>query len=748
MLPHPRLKSVFAPTALEPRTLFLMSEHLELVFEGEAFVALAGLLDGTRTVGEVLERASRRVPWGEAYAALAHLEQRGCLIEGTPVPEPGPSAFWDGLGVEAARVGELDATPVEVLALAGLPREPFVRALARAGLREEAGGLLVVSAPDYLLPELGERNASALAARRPWLLVKPTGTLLLVGPLFRPGSTGCWECLAQRLRVNRQLERYASASGSGEMPLSVARGRTPSTGSLAASLAATELVRSLLSGGDDGLEGGLLSFDLTKRQLERHVFTRRPQCPACGDPRLGLRGPGPVPLVSRPKPALPPGAERAGAGPDGLEELARHVSPITGVVTALSAPDPADDGVTRSFVAGHYFPVRSGDLSALRVNLVARSGGKGRTESQARAGAVCEAVERYCGIAWGDEPRREATWAELAPEAVPVREIVQFSERQYLDREAFNAKNDSDYHDVPPPPDEDARISWSAAWSLTHRRVRWLPTAYCFYGFVDPGRFFTRSDSNGCAAGPTLEEAVLSGLLELVERDAVALWWYNRLRRPEVDAESFGLDRFGELRGHFHDVLRRELHVLDLTSDLGIPVLAVVSRCLGRSVEDVILGFAAHLDPVVALAKALEEAGQYLPAVRQRGADGATVYRLATPETVRWWKTATYESQPYLVPDRSLPVRRLSDYPSLTTPDFATDVEVLVEAARRRGLEVLVVDQTRPDVGLPVARVVVPGLRHFWRRLAPGRLYDVPVEMGWLEKPLPEEEMNPISCFV
>jgi ribosomal protein S12 methylthiotransferase accessory factor len=50
-------------------------------------------------------------------------------------------------------------------------------------------------------------------------------------------------------------------------------------------------------------------------------------------------------------------------------------------------------------------------------------------------------------------------------------------------------------------------------------------------------------------------------------------------------------------------------------------------------------------------------------------------------------------------------------------------------------------------VQFPVVKVVVPGLRHFWRRLAPGRLYDVPVKLGWLSAPLREEDMNPISMF-
>ena len=70
-------------------------------------------------------------------------------------------------------------------------------------------------------------------------------------------------------------------------------------------------------------------------------------------------------------------------------------------------------------------------------------------------------------------------------------------------------------------------------------------------------------------------------------------------------------------------------------------------------------------------------------------------------------------------------------------------VEACVEVARRAGLDFLVLDQTRPDVGVPVVRVLAPGLRHFYKRFAPGRLYDVPVRMGLLDKPLREDELTP-----
>jgi ribosomal protein S12 methylthiotransferase accessory factor YcaO len=65
-----------------------------------------------------------------------------------------------------------------------------------------------------------------------------------------------------------------------------------------------------------------------------------------------------------------------------------------------------------------------------------------------------------------------------------------------------------------------------------------------------------------------------------------------------------------------------------------------------------------------------------------------------------------------------------------------------VDIAGRAGLDFLVLDQTRPDIETPVVRVIVPGLRHFYIRFAPGRLYDVPVKLGYLDQPLTESEFT------
>jgi len=67
-----------------------------------------------------------------------------------------------------------------------------------------------------------------------------------------------------------------------------------------------------------------------------------------------------------------------------------------------------------------------------------------------------------------------------------------------------------------------------------------------------------------------------------------------------------------------------------------------------------------------------------------------------------------------------------------------------VDLVKRAGLDFLVLDQTRPDIDVPVARVIVPGLRHFYRRFGPGRLYDIPVKLGLRTRPIAESELNPM----
>ena len=100
------------------------------------------------------------------------------------------------------------------------------------------------------------------------------------------------------------------------------------------------------------------------------------------------------------------------------------------------------------------------------------------------------------------------------------------------------------------------------------------------------------------------------------------------------------------------------------------------------------------------------------------------------------------QDYPFLMPASTQTVQTDGDL-KVPLHDTREQVEACVEIARRAGLDFLVLDQTRPDVEVPVVRVIVPGLRHFYRRFAPGRLYDVPVKLGLRDSPMPEHELTP-----
>jgi ribosomal protein S12 methylthiotransferase accessory factor len=239
-------------------------------------------------------------------------------------------------------------------------------------------------------------------------------------------------------------------------------------------------------------------------------------------------------------------------------------------------------------------------------------------------------------------------------------------------------------------------------------------------------------DSNGCAAGNTLEEAILQGLLELVERDAMALFWYNRVSRPVVPLDP--ADPFVESVLACHEAHARKVWALDLTNDLGIPVtLAVSADATGGRIAT---GLGAHLEPRLALSRALSELNQCCPWPD-----------LPSPPTgdqaiARWLNEHTLDTDSYLLPGN--PEAERSRKRIVSVFDLRTDILACVEALKSAGLETIVLDLSRPDIPLSVVRVTVPGLRHFWARFAPGRLYEAPVKLGWRDQPLLEAELNPV----
>src|SRR5262249_24546594 len=303
---------------------------------------------------------------------------------------------------------------------------------------------------------------------------------------------------------------------------------------------------------------------------------RQTDCPACGGGEPSSRPGEPVILQSCQKNFTRDGGHRVVSPEKTLERFGHHVSPLTGVVTALTRSGPTS-GVLHVYASCQNLASDSRDLDELRRSLGGGKSGKGASDIQARVSALCEALERYSGTFRGEEARCRGRFIDVRDRVIHPNACMLFSDRQFQERDRWNARETRSSYVLSPLAEHD-EITWTPVWSLTHQQPRDVPAAYCYYGFTDPGvPPFAVACSNGNAAGNNLEEAIFQGFLELVERDSVALWWYNSLCRPGVDLDSFHEPYLDQVRD-FLCSRQRDLWVLDLTADLGIPVFVALSR--------------------------------------------------------------------------------------------------------------------------------------------------------------------------
>jgi ribosomal protein S12 methylthiotransferase accessory factor len=484
------------------------------------------------------------------------------------------------------------------------------------------------------------------------------------------------------------------------------------------------------------LKKGLVSLDPWSLETTRHPISI---ATAANIPNRSAA----IKLAPAPKRFTLDGGHRTCAPQESLARLEQFVGPIAGVV-------PAIEKVPNRTGMHVYVCTQISDRSASnhRANRVlgrpGAAAGKGAGDLQARVSCLAEAIERYSCHHQGHHPLLRSRFDQLGKTAIAPQDLLLFSTTQYENRNLTNEINSWGFNWVPEQFDPSRAIDWSPAWSLTHGREVWLPADFCYFGYTsDRNHDFCKADSNGCAAGNTLEEAIQQGFFELVERDACALWWYNRVTRPGVDLDSFDDPFFASMKNSFNQA-GRELVVLDITSDLDVPTVMAISwrRIDGGGIH---LGLGCHLEARLAISRALAELNQGV--IDEFGDKDPASLEGFDIHHARWLREATIQNQPYLRPADG-PRRVAADFTNEATRDVRDDLLISIEKLRAKGLEMIALDHTRPDIGFPVARVVVPGLRHFWARHAPGRLYDVPVSMGWLDRPKTESELNPIAFFL
>jgi oxazoline/thiazoline synthase len=737
----PRFAQNFSVYVLPPDVVCLYSESRKFFLHGELYCALAAAIGAGKSFRQIFRELERDFPSDKIQEALDRLVDRR-FIAPTARSSPGhAAAYWASLGLppEMAETN-LQKVRVGVQSIDVAGKAELESALTALGVRvvKRGGDLTVTLVSDYLEGRLDELNRQHLSDQTPWLLVQPSGIFPLVGPVFTPGDGACWTCLSERMKRNREVKAFLDRTQARRVVDSpLARDML---GQSAIQLAAVEIAKAIATDFRTDLRDHVVSLDLTGSTIVRHYVATRPQCPACG--REELRDPGrapvPIELHAGSKLVMTSGGYRAVSPRATVARFRKHVSPLTGVVSRLERIE-ADLPLNTNYLAKHNFAPHPETVDELRGGLSGSSYGKGSTAEQGEASALMEAIERYSGIFQGDEIRLTRRFTEFPPgDAIAPNDVMLFSDAQFQ-RAQSPGGDPEEGPAIPAPFDRSAEIEWSPVWSLRDQRFKYFPTGLLYFFYKGPGANQAAADSNGCAAGNSLEEAIVQGFLELVERDSYSAWWYNRVQRPAVDLSQLDDSYVRELLTQLAETGHR-VWVLDITNDLGVPSFVAISHWIEDSHEHVEFGSGSHFDARIAVLRALTELNQFLSIglmTRQNGGasraassdDGSMLLRL--------------EEHPYLTPSGEPAVR----------PDFGSkfgrldkreQVMACVEIAKRQGLDFLVLDQTRPDIETSVARVIVPGLRHFYRRFAPGRLYDVPIKLGWRDRPTLETELNPL----
>ncbi|GAA2800786.1 TOMM precursor leader peptide-binding protein [Kitasatospora paracochleata] len=575
--------------------------------------------------------------------------------------------------------------------------------------------------------------AAAHDLGRPWLPVWTELGRVVVGPLVRPGEPGCVWC----------LQKWRSSAPRREQWTGELRGhdRIAAEPSHWLSDFAAETVRELVHAG--AAEDCCWFLDLRDLSLARHAFLPDPLCQVCGALPDDTAARAELTLRSRPKP-------RAGASRIGDLSESRLTALYVDAETGVVAPPTG--------LSGSLFPLAEAVLAEYGYRGEA---GFGRTSDFAacRATAVAEAMERLGGQwAWGKRTTVRGSYAELAKDALDPRSLGLFPPERYQ-------QPDCTYQ----PFTEDAVTDWVWAYSFREARPVLVPETYAYYRTdwrpgAEPDKPFTFEISNGCALGGCLEEAILHGILEVVERDAFLMTWYARLPLPEVDLARAPDPRVGLVVERIERAGYR-VRAFDMTLAEGIPAFWVLAQdTTGDTTRPKVLCTSGSaLDPVSGVLTALRELAPIVEQeVRRYPAEAERARKMAAdPDLVRVMSdhalcSATQEAFDrfdfLLSGNRVVGWEELGRRPWPLHTDLRDDLTEAVGRMLAGGMDVVVVDQTSPlheAAGLHCVKVIAPGAlpmtfgQQNRRTTGLPRLLTVPHRLGHAPHPLTEADLNP-----
>jgi ribosomal protein S12 methylthiotransferase accessory factor len=364
------------------------------------------------------------------------------------------------------------------------------------------------------------------------------------------------------------------------------------------------------------------------------------------------------------------------------------------------------------------------------------TGGASTERGTAMAKAIGEAVERYCSAIYDVNDFSLESFESAPFHCVHPAQFALYSRSQY-EQQGFPYV----------PFDQTTLVRWVPARDLQSGEAWYVPAAMVFVPYhydtslAEPP--IVQPISTGLACHCTYEEAALSAICEVIERDAFTITWQARLGRPHIEIASLSDTNFDRVSRF--ERTGGSVTLLNLTMDHGIPTILSVRRYRALDAPALVFAAAAHPDPEEAVRKSLEELAHTRRFAQLMKSDQPAV--VTDPHFA---KVIDQDSHVNLYTDHlnvgladfifASDVRiGFEEIASLDTGDVRDNLKIVGAKIQSVGHQILLADITSEDIrtlGLSVVRAIIPGFHplfigHRVRALGGSRLWDIPPKLGY-----------------
>lgn len=355
--------------------------------------------------------------------------------------------------------------------------------------------------------------------------------------------------------------------------------------------------------------------------------------------------------------------------------------------------------------------------------------------------ALGELLERYSAAVFDPSEFVTDTAYGLGNACLDLDSIPRCSEHEYADAKCPLVA-----------PRKDAPIRWVRSLNLTSSiREEFIPAAmvHLYMRPVNQNERIANPISTGCAAHPCLERAILNGIYEVVERDAISILWLQRLVVPRIQFDTVPVELEPEWDAYMASSNQLEYMAFNASLDLEIPIVYSIQRSHTDAALTTLVSCSAGSCYSTAIAKVFRDMGIFRAGFPRDRQIPAAIEDFHEPHHGAVYMATRRRSHAFDFLTKQADTEPLSRLRSAQFDDDKDELKYILDLFRARDMNVYLVDLTTREaraVGMWVIRIIIPALQplsfqHRARFLGHPRLYDVPRELRSIA--FPETNLNP-----